>query len=70
VNRSSWLAGIAEPHDTKRSLTALPAAATQEYQRRRYAVLRSGSRVLAVYRIKPNGGLRRLHYWPDVLNEI
>ena len=32
---------------------------------RRYVVLRSGGRVLAVYRVLPRGALKRLKRWPS-----
>jgi hypothetical protein len=48
-----------------------PSSRTSTVQRLNglwYVVLRSGRTTLGVYRIKPDGRLRKLRRWPDDLN--
>ena len=41
-----------------------PSSGEEEYNGKQYVVLRSGSRILAVYRITTSGQLKNLKRWP------
>lgn len=40
----------------------------EEHGDREYVALRNGARTLAVFRVKPDGALRRLKRWPKALD--
>ena len=44
-----------------------PLGAVEEHEERLYVVLRKPGAILAVYRIRPDGILKRLRRWPPAI---
>ena len=58
--------------EVHRGITAPPpvtAATLVEHQDTTYVVLRNDTTVLAVYKIRADGILQRMHRWPEALEE-
>jgi hypothetical protein len=66
---AAYYRALARHHRAHFPIDDLPSQAFAEIiEDRAYVIVHNGSRLLAVYRIKPDGPLRRLKRWPKVLD--
>ena len=65
---AAYYRGMARQQRADLPLDALPSRAVEQtVQERDYVMVCNGSRILAVYRIRPAGWLYRLRQWPKAL---